>query len=460
MASGELVARYVLDDSDILRGLSRVEKMAEVHARKESAVAATIASSYRKTYREIVDGNLNRFAITDGDMESGLRNIDRYASAQEEMASRGSHVSNRIRASFRKTFLEVGNVGRASMLGVSAAVGLAGKAIGDYAEKNSYAAAELSKVEAASSRFWTSIGRDISAGGTGPLSEFIDMLGKAREQLTDDIADNFNGGSSAEISEEMKKAEASQKEFARERRKGEIEDASKQRMLELNGDPLKVADAKANAAYKARMAEIKALGPGGDTKGLEAQALKEGQLIYQKAVEEANQKKQAERERKEVADEEARQQAENSEAEKTRRREALEDAREQSDFQLKALEVERLKADGQKDAADILREQLSTAEDIARVNHNDQLTMERKAELIVAINATSESKLKALERGDTKEPNQRLYTRSVSVGANAGLLGQVFGNGGGANPMLSEAKTQTVLLRQIAQKVGGAAVFG
>lgn len=140
MARGDIEATYTLNDRDFQRGLRRVEEQTATHSRR-------------------VDGL--------------------FADGQK---------------SFGKFMTRAPNLARAAFLGVTGAVTLAGKALNDYAENNSFVRSQFTQLEAAGSRAWKGIGRDLSGlmTGSGSLVSLLDLASKGFGAVTTNLARGIN----------------------------------------------------------------------------------------------------------------------------------------------------------------------------------------------------------------------------------------------------------------------------
>lgn len=313
---------------------------------------------------------VGRYVIDDKDVERAFRQIEKRG--QENVTTMGRYTRD-VKESFRRNFTEVGNIGRSAFVGLAASGAAFGKAMSAYADKNSDFKNELEGLKGASQGLWEDIGRDISTGGIGPITGFVNGIRAARQATVDFLAgqaDLVTEGGAAGLygskGDLSRQAENQQQEYRRMVSARDKVDAAKAGALDSKGDTVGAAELRAQITLRQQLRAINAdevLGKDAAGKGQVEAALRAeaaGTVAKAKADAKARDDKAAGDARAAVA------------------------AREQTQLQREADQARGL---GLKDQAEMLELYSARTKDIAAVENDSKLSTQQKADELGNITA-------------------------------------------------------------------------
>jgi hypothetical protein len=470
MAREEMVATFGLEDGPFQAGLKRVNRAAEMSARKMAqAWGAGAADGERRMGRSV------------SSMERG---VTRFATK-----------------------------GISAMIGLGSATAIAARAMDEYAKKSDGAAASLGRLESARKRLLEGLGRDLTQAGIADgLAGAINGLETFRSGAVDRLTDLFGGDSkglreAAALDEQVtangrrlealtalrrssaiEQARANGDDALAERLSGEeaaraaVENAKRQG---ITGKDLDEVRQRTMQPYLARESKIRQErereaertasgqrtagddlgfaeririarqeGRDGDADRLEVERRFQRQragLIEREAQGEdrrtlTSELYAADVERLTALEEIARREKEAADA----KREAVGLAASEVDFSTRALEIEAMRAKGLEKEADAAAARLEYEQRISDINRQENLSEAQKERFRTAAKSALDA---ALGGGPAMEER----TRTLDIGLGARIQGQALGSGG--SDAVSELKKQTGLLQKIADQ-GVPAVLG
>lgn len=360
------------------------------------------------------------------------RGLEELRERSERAGRASSEAWSRAGEKARREMVGIENVGRAAMVGVSAAVAIAARSVLNYAGSNSYAAGQIRAVRSEVDRLYTSIGRDLSAGGAGFLPQLIRQVDDARRAAVDLIASPFvdtGAVDSAMRTMEEQDRQAKAFEFINRRRM--------ERRARVTRD-LPVANARAEADLWVRRefetiarAQNDGLLSQSQAEAERREVVKEADLRVQYETVKLQEQARKEREREAAAERE----------QSTARRRAL-------DEELQRASIAAARAAGLEDEARAAEASLRMQERLRELERSGFQGEERQRRLETIQDLfRAESSAPAA----APEPSGAFQVRSLGPGS-GNLAAQVFGRGRTGNPERSIEKNtgQTVaLLEQI-----------
>jgi hypothetical protein len=388
------------------------------------------------------------FKANDRDVAAGLDRLAVKAGGfSGEMAKANAKVKEQL-TGFK-------NLGPAAGAAVGAAFGLATKAVMDYADKNDLVQGSLDSLKRASADVWTSIGRDISAGGVGGVVEFIKTIDGARQATVNWIAGLFNDdaegvGKAMKETENLIKAEKERRAIKEESARIEAD------ILATSGDALGAATIRARMDRDAALKRINDMGltAGADKDGLmalvenkyNADVLKARQDEADrraKAQNDANAKDKAEddkvRAAREKADDEARARAA---------------ARERLDMELAAADLESKRANMKKDEVIRAEKELDLRRKIFEISENELLTADDKAGAIERLRAISEGETASLLKGAAP----KIGTVSLDTGISASRTAFAAARGGAGMTIAQQTRDASLRTAKAVEKIASGGV--
>jgi hypothetical protein len=391
------------------------------------------------------------YTLDDSQLRRGLAGVERAGAAHAqgmERASRG------MGASFQRSFLGIGNLGRTTMLGLSASVGMAGKAVNDYARKNDEVMGQLTALREASAKVWTGIGRDISAGGLDNLTAMVTKMGELREGLTDWMADGMGKGGgtyeydpttgqtrrtdgAAAVRELRKQQEGQKSESERGRSADALRRSIAAGVRGTGPETLESVRASAAEGRRAREREIQEVekkgGAGMDTRSLRSLADQEEREKVKKFLREEQEQKEKLYKQDEEAYRRNQEQAATLDRQKAQAAFLL-------DLDVKSAQVSALRAAGHEKTADLLERELGLRRQVFDIENNALLTAEQRRSALYALRQAS-----ALEGAAMGSPS--LGTgggdRGAYSGFNSVLLNPGTGPGAASRVSLSSPKASS-----------------
>lgn len=415
--------------------------------------------------------------IDRGELKSGLR-------------SAGADID----AAVRKAWGNAGSIVKGLKWGVPAGFAMAAKPIKDYGDLNRDVADQLARLERTSKRVWTSIGRDIAAGGVAnQLNGLINKLDKLRQSAVDGLAtfgkyvmgvlDATGGESTDAVTAALKAEEAAKKRAAyliggglREFRAGSLDED---------------AVAKA-AADKKREASLEALNEG----SLANSPLEADRKLYEeisrqidyiaeierhrpaqaRAVEEATAKRLEDEKKLDevlrVQDETLKKQQHNLDARSRFLSNFRGERLDAAENRLGLIDPDTLdyagrqKLEQDQRSLAVLRKEFSLTEKIKALEEDQLLTSDERLTQAAAWRSLTQERIDAINSQPSLGPRQfsGVFGGSLGLGhVGIGLESQVFGGGGVSSPLLATGRQQLKIaedqlreLRKIADKAGAA----
>lgn len=393
------------------------------------------------------------FTADDREVSAGMDRLKMKAGGfAGEMAKANAKVKEQL-TGFK-------NLGPAAGAAVGAAFGLATKAVMDYADKNDLVKGSLDSLKRASAEVWTSIGRDISAGGIGGVVEFIETIDSARQASVDWIAGLFNSdvegvGKAMKDTENLIKAEKERRAIKEESARIEAD------ILATSGDALGAATARARMDREAALKRINDMGltAGGDKDRLIGLVEKKYNADVMKArQDEADRRAKAQEDanaKDKAADDKARAAREKADDEAKARA----DAKERLDMELAAADLEARRSSMKK--ADVIRaeKELDLRKKIFDISQNELLTAEDKTNAIARLQQLSEAETGSLLRGLAPKDS----TVSVDTGISATRSTFAAARGGAGLTIAQQTRDASMRTAKAVEKIannGVVAVVG
>lgn len=199
---------------------------------------------------------LATYGIDDKALAIGLKKIEGMAAQHAQEVSRKGSTLDALYGQTKSKIIGIDNVVKAVFAGASGSVGLATRALNDYAKMNSYAAGEVERFRQSNKGLWTDIGRDISS----LTSIFDGVVSKARgvrDEVVDVVASMLSPTfGDRQSNDDVKAATAARREqealdlVIRSRQKREEIDA--ERLSKTQGESARLEAAKARSTLEER----------------------------------------------------------------------------------------------------------------------------------------------------------------------------------------------------------------
>jgi len=146
------------------------------------------------------------WAVNDQDALDSLDNIEKKGG---KTASFMDKEFESAATKLRKTFIGIGNIGQAAMLGIGGATAYGVKAVRDYAKYSDAGAASIAAFDDAVSLMSVNVGRDLQ-GVVGVFTDLVDMVEQARQSTV-----NWLAGQNGAANDQARKAEEMQTRMIR-----------------------------------------------------------------------------------------------------------------------------------------------------------------------------------------------------------------------------------------------------
>ena len=357
------------------------------------------------------------FTADDKDVSVGLDRLARKAGGfSAEMAKATGKVKEQL-TGFK-------NIGPAVGGALAASVGIASKAVLDYAEKNDLVRSKLDAIRSASQNLWTGIGRDISnlLGGEG--ADLLRWAERMRQGLVDGIAGALNpeAGGVGEANRATEEMIAAAKQAAALRAEEKSLRAS---ILADEGDTVAAARLRAQEERRAALERLNALKlqDGAEKAALVRLIDRRAALTVQMAVEKKAAEERAKYEKALAEDTrlDARDRSDREAVERYKEQQAL--ARERLDFELEAARVAAMRGKATAEEVERAERELNLRQKLAELNKNEYLSDAEKAAAAAQLRKFSESE--AL--GRSKESKAKVIAIDGGINATGGAIAAAVG---------------------------------
>ncbi len=194
------------------------------------------------------------YGINDAEVAAGFRRIEAQATRHGQAMERQGNAFDTLYGQARQRILGIDQLVKSAFTAGGSSIGLATRALSDYARQNSFAAAEVERFHAANRGLWNDIGRDIS-GLTSIFDGAVSKLRYVRDEIVDVAASLMSGlFGESQTNEDIKAQTAARKEqeamdlvLQARRRRDELE---AERLSRVQGATARMAAVQARAALE------------------------------------------------------------------------------------------------------------------------------------------------------------------------------------------------------------------